>query len=129
MRGQFTPSSEMRLGGTSPSYGTFSEYTELKMSSDLPVQRITMDGLLPLEAGDYIRAYVLRGTEEMERTRGLSTRNYDRMCIPKHWVEREWKEEEKALKIEKIRENKVVATYLTYQETQLSQAEDEVPEE
>ncbi len=118
-----TPDSEIRIGGHSPRYATgLMSETILSVYTDSPVRRITMPGIYPLENGDQIRAYILKGVLKEEQ-RSVPPR---RETIPpspvvpapprrlpqKHWIERDWHEDEKAVKIEKLRAEQVVATYV-----------------
>ncbi|HLC97917.1 MAG TPA: hypothetical protein VJC21_04010 [Candidatus Nanoarchaeia archaeon] len=112
----FTPHSELRIGGTSPSYKTGdSSSLELAVESGTAVKHLHFKGLPPLEKGDTIRAYIFKGKEEYERViiservpfilRRFGPRT------PTVLVEREFEENEQPFKIEKIRNGEVVATY------------------
>lgn len=106
----FTPRSEMMIGGSSPSYGGGHTYrTEIKVESGTLVEKLNFKGWLHLEAGDGIRAYILKGQEEAERE-PFSGINFH--SDPKtHWVERDYQPVEHPAKIEKLRNGKVVSTY------------------
>lgn len=103
-----TPRSEIRYGGSSPSYFTGTACsTELTVQGSSIVKTIKYSGPLPLEAGDEINVHIFAGESEYEKGQSWSCNN------PRfHLVERELEEVEEALKIEKIRDSKVVATYV-----------------
>src|SRR3989338_4981041 len=70
-------SGKVRYGGPSlPSYKTgHFLHTELSVKSDSPVQKLEFNGWPHLEAGDTIRAYILKGKKEPEKSFGPS--HYD----------------------------------------------------
>ena len=99
-----------------------SRETTLEVVTNTAVKTLKFYGLPSLEQGDKIRAYVFKGEEVYEKLRddpfdmwkipSASNRCYQ----PKpqsHYVERDFKEKELVVKIEKRRKNKVVATYLS----------------
>ena len=109
---EMTPQSEMRLGGISPHYITgIISNTELTVCTDGTVRKIMMPGILPLESGDQIRAYIVKGEMEAEQHTLTPAPRYQRDKPVLHLIARDWKEEETAVKIEKMRSDKVVATY------------------
>lgn len=85
-------------------------HTELSVKSDSLVQKLEFKGWPPLEAGDTIKAYIMKGKEEPEK---LSFGSYhDPYQEPKtHLVDRPYRAVEQPSKIEKLRDGKVVATY------------------
>ncbi|MDO8510749.1 MAG: hypothetical protein Q7S55_01135 [Nanoarchaeota archaeon] len=104
----FTPDSEMVIGGSSPSYGGGHTYqTEIKVKSKNQVERLNFNGWPHLEAGDTIRAYILKGQEEYEKSFEVDLHHNPLS----HWVGREYRPVEHPSKIEKLRDGKVVATY------------------
>lgn len=112
-----TPHSEVRYGGSSPSYKTGMFLSlELSVQTGTPIETIKFPGWPPIEKGDKIRAYIFAGTEEHEKPLGSISEIIDasvRLHKPaSHWVQREFTETEEVQKIEKLRNNKVVATYI-----------------
>lgn len=104
----FTPRSEMMMGGSSPSYGGGHVYqTEIKVKSETLVEKLEFAGWPNLEAGDTIRAYILKGQEEAEQGFGGRFNDYPKT----HLVERDYWPVERPTKIEKLRDGKVAATY------------------
>ncbi|MDP3698453.1 MAG: hypothetical protein Q8R47_02605 [Nanoarchaeota archaeon] len=107
---------EVRYGGppiSSYKTGHFL-HTELSVKSDslvqkLPlVQKLQFNGWPHFEAGDTIRAYILKGKKEAEKGFG---RNFHSHHPKTHLVERDYQPIEQPSKIEKLRDGKVVATY------------------
>lgn len=109
----FTPSSEIVLGGRSPTYGGGHVYrTEMKVESGTLVEKLEFAGWPPLEVGDSIKAYVMKGKPEPEKHSLGSFCNDSFDQEPKtHLVERDYQATEQPSKIEKLRNGKVVATY------------------
>jgi len=110
----FTPS-DLPIGPYSgvSSHKTGDVYKlELLVDSNSPVQKLIFRGCWPLEAGDTIRAYILKGKEEAEKL-SFGPSCYDPLHQgPRtHLVEREYQPVEQPSKIEKLRDGKVVATY------------------
>lgn len=105
---EFHVQSERVFGGKSPSYsGGDSSHLEIRVKTDTATNKLVSRGLLPIQKGDTIRAYILKGEEEYERNiQALHTHNRR-----SHWVERNFSEEEKPFKIEKLVNDEVVATY------------------
>ncbi len=100
--------SEMRMGESSPYYNTGHTYrTEIKVQSDTSVEKLEFKGWPPLEAGDLLRAYIIRGELKYEKT----FRNDFNHNLLSHWIERDYQQVEHPIKIEKLRDGKVVATY------------------
>jgi len=94
--------------------------TTLEVLTQSPVKTLTFYGLPPLEKGDMIRAYVFKGEELHEKLPDdpFSLNNHPwgrKKCYspmpPSHYVERDLQAKEAAVRIEKIRNNEVVATY------------------
>lgn len=111
-----TPHSEARMGGQSPSYNTGHtcnlEITINPYDKNIPIKKIEFIGWPPLEKDDMIRVYIFKGKEEYEQGYGITfSESEKRRTIPSHLVERDFKETERALKIEKIKYGDVVATY------------------
>ena len=80
--------------------------TEIKVESGTLVEKLKFKGWPHLEAGDTIKAYILKGEKQAEKQFGPIDRT------PKaHLVERPYKAIENPFKIEKLRDGKVVATY------------------
>ena len=109
----FTPSSEIVLGGHSRSYGGgHANSVELLVESNSLVTKLQFRGWPHLEAGDTIRAYILKGKKEPEKCSFGSFRDDPFNQGPKiHLVERDYQPVEQPSKIEKLRDGKVVATY------------------
>lgn len=108
----FTPRSEIVIEGHSSSYrGGHTYRTELKVQSDTLVEKLEFKGWPPLEAGDTIRAYILKGKQEAEKSFGPSCRDPFHQGSQTHLVERDYQPVEHPSKIEKLRDGKVVATY------------------
>ena len=104
----FTPRSEMMIGGSSPSYGGGHTYQiEIKVNSKTLVEKLEFNGWPHLEAGDTVRAYILKGQTEYEKSFEIDLHHNP----PSHWIGREYKPAEHPSKIEKLRDGKVVATY------------------
>lgn len=112
----FTPQSEMVFGGESPVYSGGNVYTlEIALESVSAVKKLNFEGWPHLEKGDEIKAYVFAG-EESAYSRGMRPlRNSSRGLFEKRespeYVARELKEQELAFKIEKVKNNEVVASY------------------
>jgi len=85
-----TPTSEMMIGGTSPSYGAgYTTYLTLDViadDSDIPVKTINFKGYSPVKGKDRIIAKIPRYNSEMP----LSTIKY---------FDREFKEQEEAIEL------------------------------
>ena len=106
----FTPRSEMVIGGHSSSYsGGHTYHSEITVESETLVEKLQFKGWPPLEAGDTIRAYVLKGKQEYEKN-VMDSGTWDNTSHS-HWVERDYQATEKPSKIEKLRDGRVVATY------------------
>lgn len=105
---RFHVQSEIAYGGKTPAYNAGdSSHLEICVKTDTATNKLACRGLLPIQKGDTIRAYILKGNEEYERNiQELHTHNRR-----SHWVEREFSEEEKPFKIEKLVNNEIVATY------------------
>lgn len=106
-----TPRSEVRIGGTSPSYNTgLMATTRLEVNTKEGVKIIKMTGTPHLSRGDKIRAYVFKGQEVSEKSTELF--GAYRRRLNSHFIERDWEEEEIAFKIKKIDEKgNVLAIY------------------
>ena len=109
----FTPESEMVFGGRSPVYhgGQFS-HLEITIGDHPVVKKILFAGLPPIEEGDRIRAYVFKCEEYKDIFCGQSQLRravHNITClpieerIPPKYVLRDFKAEEQAFKIEKLR--------------------------
>lgn len=98
------------IGGYNHTYaGGDQSQTEIIIASNTPVNTIYFRGWPPLEKGDRISAYIFKGKEESEDPEWIP---YPSCIKPiSHYVEREWQEKETAIKIEKLRNKKVVAEY------------------
>ena len=108
----FTPSSEIVLGGRSRSYGGGHTYrTEIKVESGTLVEKLEFKGWPHLEAGDIIKAYIMKGKQEPEKFFGSYRRDLFDQGPKTHLVERPYQPVEQPSKIEKLRDGKVVATY------------------
>ncbi|MDP3639769.1 MAG: hypothetical protein Q8R53_01025 [Nanoarchaeota archaeon] len=116
-RGSFTPRSELVIGGSSPSYGTGDQsFLEISVTSETPVKQLHFRGWPPFEKGDRIRAYIFKGKEEWEQAFMFDDQDFSGLAFGARFgktvlVERDFQEQEKALKIEKLRNGEVVATY------------------
>ena len=82
------------------------------MASDesILVKKVNFPIFIPLESGDSVRVYVVRGEYMSEKTGGFFSLEEDEQ--DKHLVARGYKEEENAVRIEKLKDNSVVATYV-----------------
>lgn len=101
---------------------SFLSNLEIIVDSKTPIKKIVFNGWPPIEKGDNIIAYIFKGILEYEKENVKFRNEYnsfnDRTILrvfyntdKAHFVERKFKEEEGAVKIEKLRENGVVATY------------------
>jgi hypothetical protein len=80
---------------------------ELKVcSSDTPIKELAFPGLPPIQAGDTICAYIFRGQSMQELD------SYGHANGASCFVKRPFEEKEIPLKIEKLKEGKVIATYI-----------------
>src|SRR3989338_6671939 len=118
---KFTPESEIVYGGRSPSYSTGNMlHSEIKVNSTkTQIKTLEFPGWPNVERGDRIRAYVFKGKEEyLKQTDKMRAELYDFMQRigerrPKPvFVERDFQEKETPLKIEKLVDGVVVATYI-----------------
>ncbi len=112
----FTPRSEIVIGGHSSSYRGGHVYsTEIKVESGTLVEKLEFKGWPPLEAGDTIgdtiKAYILKGKQESEKSFGPYWGDPFDQGPRTHLVERPYQPVEQPSKIEKLRDGKVVATY------------------
>jgi hypothetical protein len=108
-----TPQSEMRCGGTSPVYSTgMSTRLELMVDSNCEINKVTFNGYAPLEKGDTIRVYFLKGEQEYFKSPFSSRRRSSNQNNKHVWIERDFLPEEKALKIDKLRAEEPIATYI-----------------
>src|SRR3989338_3085881 len=73
------------------------------------VKRIIFPAILPLEKGDFIRAYVIKGEYKSEKV-GASL--FDNEEGDKYLVERDYLEEERAFQLDKLVDSQVVACYI-----------------
>ena len=99
-----------------------SQETTLEVITNNMVKTLTFHGLPPLEQGDTIRAYIFKGKKVYEKLENDPFDSWNspftrQGCYhqepPSHYVARDFKEKEAAVKIEKIRKNNVVATYVS----------------
>lgn len=119
--GRFTPESELQYGGHSPSYSTGAHLnSEIKVNTaNTPIRMLEFHGWPNIERGNRIRAYVFKGKEEyLEIEAKLKAELWDfthrigeRRPKP-IYVEREFEEKESPVKIEKLVDGFVVATYV-----------------
>jgi len=89
-------------------------FLEMKVTTDdAPVKTVLIRGLPHIEAGNRINAYIVKGEYLHEDQVDDWHESADwRDESPKHLIEREWKEKENAIKIEKLDEHgKVLATF------------------
>ena len=102
----------VRYGGSNSSYktGHFLR-TELSVKGDSLVQKLEFKGWPPLEAGDTIKVYILKGKQEPEKSFGPSCHDPFNQGPRTHLVERDYQPIEHPSKIEKLRNGLVVATY------------------
>ncbi|GEM_PF-5790566 len=110
----FTPISEMVFGGSSPVYNGGNVYTlEIALESVSAVKKLNFDGWPNLEKGDKINAYVFACNEQDRGMRALmnSCRRWGEAKLHPWYVARELTSEESAFKIEKVKNNEVVAVY------------------
>ncbi len=70
------------------------------------IKELVYPGLLPLQEGDQLMAYVLKGEEKREKISPFEEKRW-----PIYLVEREFKESELVRKIEKVKFGKIVAMY------------------
>lgn len=119
-----TPNSEMVSEGSLPSYESgHRSYLEISVTTDsaCPIKKLKSAGLPPIQSGDRIVAYILKGEEIREAETVMENVPNS---IPhagsavsqegkSHWVERDFKQEETTQKIEKLFAGRVVATYIT----------------
>ena len=98
--------------GSIPSYPTSHTYrTEIKVKSSTLVEKLEFKGWPHLEIGDVIKAYILKGKQEAEKSFGSSRHDPFHQGPKTHLVERDYQPIEHPSKIEKLRDGKVVATY------------------
>jgi hypothetical protein len=110
---KMTPHSERMIGGKSPSYNVGdSSRLELLVDTKEGIKYVNFAGWPPIEKGDSIKAYFLKGELKSEETKlGIQRISMRYNQLQSHWIERDFQETETALKIEKLRDGKVVATY------------------
>ncbi len=107
-----TPHSEIRYGGHTPSYRTGETMRlELEVLTNTPVKKILFSGWPPLQKGDSIIAYVLKAEVKHDPTKRIMIGSQYKFQT--YMVDRDFKEEEIASKIEKIVNGEVVATYIS----------------
>ena len=103
------PVSEMVFGSKSSSYkGGQCNSAYIKIKSDECVQQLVYGGSCFLEAGDKIKAYIIKA-EEVQGFH-LKTNIYDHGWHTSY-KKRCFIKEENVIKIEKLKGNKVIATY------------------
>ncbi|GEM_PF-2881684 len=102
----------VQYGGSNSSYktGHFLR-TELSVRCDSLVQKLEFRGWPHLEVGDSIKAYIMKGKEEAEKSFGYLHRDPFNQGPATHLVERDYQPLEQPSKIEKLRNGLVVATY------------------
>lgn len=96
------------MGGHTPTRQV-GDYSALELqvnSAKTQVKKLSFNGWPPIEAGDKIRAYIFIGEEKKE----MPTQGFE-YCGQSHYIQREFKKQETAVKIEKLKKGKVVATY------------------
>jgi len=150
----FTPSSEMVMGGRSPSYDIGDSYScefdvdalttlrklsfmgypsskeaQVYLDSIQKIRKLSFIGWPALESGNKIRAHIFAGQEKGKKYVGAgifgpkieefdmnelsSDRNFHKVQNPFVLVDREFNENERALKIEKISDlGNIVATWI-----------------
>ncbi len=107
-QGSTSVTDEPRMGGPSTSQKTGHVYrTEIRVLTGTFVKKLKFKGWPHLEAGDTIKAYILKGQKESEKSFEVDLYHNP----PSHWVERDYQPIEQPSKIEKLRDGKVVATY------------------
>ena len=82
----------------------------MALNKNIPTKRIIFPAILPLEKGDFARVYILKGEYKSEKTGRLMFSDGDDRS--RHFVERDYLEEESAFKIEKLRDKRAIATYI-----------------
>lgn len=106
-----SPLSENFIGGSSSTYQGGHVYSVELLVTPIqfngPVEKLLFNGWPPLEAGDTICAYILKGQKEYEKAFMVDFHHDP----PFHLVERPYQSVEQPSKIEKLRDGKVVATY------------------
>jgi len=126
----FTPSFERHYGGISPEYPLGDSYScEFDVTSLTKIKKLSFIGWPSLEADNKIRAYIFAGeekgkkyvqewgpfgprVEEVKRD-DFSKMNYPQVDNPFVFVQREFNDQERALKIEKLNNlGNVVATWI-----------------
>ncbi len=82
------------------------------MQSGTIVEKLEFKGWPSLEAGDTIKAYIMKGKQEAEKLSfGFSSVDPFDQGPKTHLVVRDYQSVEQPSKIEKLRYGKVVATY------------------
>jgi len=104
----FTPVSERVFGGSSPVYqGGQSSHLEIIVDRHPIVKKVLFAGLPSIEEGDIIRAYVFKAKVPEDTRLLLEIHNISSLSIkqriPPKYVVRDFKPEERAFKIEKLR--------------------------
>lgn len=110
---KFTPESEIRLGGNARAYAAGNrQYSAIMVEGHDTVRVLKFPGWPPLETGERIRAYVFAGTyAPVNQAEALMETMGRRPQGERILVDRPLYEEESPLRIEKLRADRVVATY------------------
>lgn len=116
-QGRFTPESEVRYGGHSPSYGTGNYLcSEIKVNTtNTPIKTLEFSGWPHIERGDRISAYIFKAKEEYNPEISVAEFLQEKLTYQKPkpiYVERDFKEKETPVKIEKLVNGFVAATYV-----------------
>ncbi len=103
------PMNGIVIGGKSESHkGGQCNSAHIKIKSNECVQELVYGGSCSLEAGDRIKAYIVKADEVQEYN--IKSNIYDD-GLHTSYKKRDFKKEENAIKIEKLKRNKVVAAY------------------
>lgn len=107
----FTPNSEMRCSGPSPCYaGGYTSRLVLKVTPhdpEIPVKKLTFDGISAVRAGDYVSALIPKYEEKEMFEREQNVLDDERRTL---YVDRAFKEEEVAIELRLFEYGRVLRT-------------------